>query len=131
VDSAIELMRYIAMSSTLPRIAARDFEWHGRSIRKGDLVMMMIAGGNRDPRVFSEPERLDLARANNDVAMTFAPGLHHCVGHLLAKLQLSEFFGAMVRRFDRAEILEQPSFLPMLVFRNVTALRLRFHPAPD
>ena len=46
-------------------------------------------------------------------------------------LRQSEFFTAMVQRFDRAEILETPDFLPMLVFRNVTGLRLRFHPRAD
>ena len=128
VDNAIELMRYIAMSSMLTRYAAEEFEWRGRQIRKGDQVKIMIAGGNRDPNVFTDPERLDLARTNNDVSLTFSPGLHHCVGHLLAKLQVAEFFTALVQRFDRVEVLEDPSFLPMLVFRNVTELKVRFHP---
>jgi cytochrome P450 len=127
VDCAIELMRYIAMSTTLPRIAAADFEWRGRRIRQGDLVMLMVAGGNRDPRVYSKPESLDFTRSN-DTALTFGPGLHHCIGHLLAKLQLSEFFGALVQRFDGIEFLEEPTFTPALVFRSVTALKLRFNP---
>jgi len=127
VDCAIELMRYIAMSTTLPRIAAADFEWRGRRIRQGDLVMLMVAGGNRDPRVYARPESLDFTRSN-DTALTFGPGLHHCIGHLLAKLQLSEFFGALVQRFDGIEFLEEPTFTPALVFRSVTALKLRFNP---
>jgi cytochrome P450 len=127
VDSSIELMRFIAMSTTLPRIAASDFDWHGRPIRKGDLVMLMVAGGNRDPRVYSQPDVIDLTRSN-DSALTFGPGLHHCIGHLLAKLQLSEFFTALVQRFERVEVLEPPTFTPALVFRSLTALNLRFYP---
>jgi pimeloyl-[acyl-carrier protein] synthase len=127
VDNAIELMRYIAMSTTLPRIAAADFEWHGRRIKQGDLVMLMVAGGNRDPRAYAQPESLDFTR-RNDTALTFGPGLHHCIGHLLAKLQLSEFFGELVQRFDCVEITEEPEFTPALVFRSVTALKLRFNP---
>ncbi len=129
VDCAIELMRYIAMSTTLPRIAAADFDWRGRRIREGDLVMLMVAGGNRDPRVYSEPEMLDFAR-RNDTALTFGPGLHHCIGHLLAKLQLSEFFQELVRRFERVDLVEEPRFTPALVFRSVGSLKLRFHPRP-
>jgi pimeloyl-[acyl-carrier protein] synthase len=127
VDCAIELMRYIAMSTTLPRIAAADFDWRGRRIKQGDLVMLMVAGGNRDPRVYAEPESLDFTR-RNDTALTFGPGLHHCIGHLLAKLQLSEFFQELVQRFDRVEIIEDPQFTPALVFRSVNSLKLRFHP---
>jgi pimeloyl-[acyl-carrier protein] synthase len=127
VDCAIELMRFIAMSTTLPRIAAADFEWRGRRIRQDDLVMLMVAGGNRDPRVYSQPESLDFTRSN-DTSLTFGPGLHHCIGHLLAKLQLGEFFGALVQNFDGIEFLEEPTFTPALVFRSVTALKLRFNP---
>ena len=97
VDSAVELMRYSAMSAGQPRLAAQDFEWRGRKIRKHDLVMLLIAGGNRDPQVFPNPEKLDLTRAN-DQSQTFAPGLHHCIGHLLAKLQL----GRVLCRADAA-----------------------------
>jgi cytochrome P450 len=127
VDAAIEIMRYSAMSTAQPRLAAQDFEWRGRKIHKGDIVMLLIAGGNRDSKVFPNPERLDVTRAN-DQSQTFAPGLHHCIGHLLAKLQLGEFFAALTQRFDRVEVLEEPEFTPNLVFRAVTGLKVRFHP---
>jgi cytochrome P450 len=127
VDAAVELMRYSAMSAGQPRLAAQDFEWRGRKIRKHDIVMLLIAGGNRDPQVFPNPENLDLSRAN-DQSQTFAPGLHHCIGHLLAKLQLGEFFAALTERFDRVEVLEEPEFTPNLVFRGVAGLKVRFYP---
>jgi len=90
----------------------------------------MMAGGNRDPKVFADAERLDLDRSN-DPALTFGPGLHHCIGHLLAKMQMAEFFGSLVQRFDRVELLEEPRFNPNLVFRGVQNLRVRFHPRRD
>jgi len=127
VEAAVEIMRFTAMSAAQPRLAARDFEWRGRRIRQHDLVMLMIAGGNRDPQVFKRPGELDFSR-QNDLSLTFGPGLHHCIGHLLAKLQLSEFFAALTQRFDRVEILQEPEFVPNLVFRGVTQLKVRFHP---
>ena len=126
-EHAIELMRYVAMSTALPRIVAEDFEWRGRRLHQHELVMLVMAGGNRDPRVFTDPERLDFARAN-DAALTFGPGLHHCIGHMLAKMQMSEFFAALTQRFERVELLEEPQFVPNLVFRGVRSLRVRFHP---
>jgi cytochrome P450 len=92
--------------------------------------MLMVAGGNRDPHVYARPDSLDFTRPNG-MALAFGPGLHHCIGHLLAKLQLSEFFSALAQRFDRVEILDEPTFTPALVFRSVTALQLRFHPRID
>ncbi len=127
VDYAVELMRYMAMSTCIPRIVAEDFEWHGRHLKAGQVLMLVIAGGNRDPSEYSDPEVLDFAR-RNDRALTFGPGLHHCIGHLLAKLQLSEFFTALVERFERVEIVEEPEFLPAIVFRTVAGLQTRFHP---
>jgi cytochrome P450 len=130
VNSAVELMRYIAMSAAQPRLAAQDFDWRGHRIRANDIVMLIIAAGNRDPRMFESPERLDLERAALDQALTFGPGTHHCIGHLLAKLQLSEFFNAATQRFERVEVLAEPDWVNNLIFRSVNGLKVRFHPRP-
>lgn len=130
LETSLELMRYIAMSTSQPRIASADFEWHGRSVRRGDIVFLMLAAANRDPRVFSAPEQIDPQR-NLEQSMVFAPGLHHCIGHLLAKMQVSEFFSSMVQRFEGADILEQNlQFLPQVAFRGVQALNVRMRPRP-
>lgn len=127
VEYSMELMRYVAMISAQPRIVAEDFDWQGKHLKKGDVAFLMIAGGNRDPRVFQNPEQLQLGRSS-DESLVFGPGLHHCIGHLLAKMQVSEFFNAMVQRFDSADILEEPRFTSALVFRGLASLKLRFHP---
>jgi cytochrome P450 len=128
LETCLELMRFEAMSTSQPRVAATDFEWHGRQIRKGDFVWLMLAAANRDPRVFSEPEHIDPLR-NNERSMVFAPGLHHCIGHQLAKLQVTEFFGEFVKRFERAELLDpELNFMSQIVFRGVNYLNVRVHP---
>jgi pimeloyl-[acyl-carrier protein] synthase len=127
LDSVLELMRYTAMAAAQNRVASADFEWSGRRIKKGDVVFLMQAAGNRDPRAYDRPEELDLSR-KNDASLTFAPGLHHCIGHLLAKMQLIEFFSALTDNFDGAEILDdEVTFSPILVFRSIPSLHMRFH----
>ena len=124
----LELMRYSAMSTSQPRVAAADFEWHGQKIRQGDFVWLLLAAANRDPRVFADPERLDRAR-DNDRSLVFAPGLHHCIGHLLAKVQVTEFFAELVRRFAGADLLDpELHFMPQIAFRGVYDLRVRLRP---
>lgn len=128
LESCLELMRFVAMSTAQVRVAAADFEWHGKQIHKGDFVWLMLAAANRDPRVFSDPERLDPTR-NNERSMVFAPGLHHCIGHLLAKMQVTEFFGELVRRFSGAELLDpRLDFMSQISFRGLYHLNVRMRP---
>lgn len=124
----VELSRHIAMASAQTRLAAEAFDWHGKSIAKGDLIFLMIAAANRDPRQFKNPEHLDFTR-NNQAAVTFGPGLHHCVGHLLAKMQLGEFFKALFEKFESVTILEREiKFVPSFTFRGLEKLDVKFNP---
>lgn len=128
LECCLELMRYIAMSTAQPRIAAEDFTWHGKQLRKGDLIFLMLAAANRDPRTFENPEAMDVHR-NNERSMVFAPGLHHCIGHLLAKMQVADFFGQLVQRFEGAEILDpRLNFMPQIAFRGLYELNVRMKP---
>lgn len=128
LDCVLEIMRYSAMSAAQPRSALEDFEWGGKLIRRGDPVMLMQAAGNRDPRMYAAPDRLSFEH-QNDRSLTFGPGMHHCIGHLLAKMQLTEFFGSLVQRFERVEVLDQAlDYMPQIIFRGLFALRVRFQP---
>jgi pimeloyl-[acyl-carrier protein] synthase len=127
LDNVMELMRYIAMSIFMARVAAEDFNWNGHNIRKGQFVMLMIAGANRDPAVFTDPDSLDMTRPQ-DANITFAPGLHFCIGHYLAKMQLTEFFPSFLARFEPEMLSAELDFGPSLAFRGLESLRLRLHP---
>jgi pimeloyl-[acyl-carrier protein] synthase len=125
-EVCLELMRYIAMATSQPRIVASDFPWHGKHLKRGDIVFLMLASANRDQRVFQNPQTLDPHR-NNDRSMVFAPGLHHCIGHLLAKMQVEEFFSALVKRFSRAQVLDESlHFMPQIAFRGLYDLHVQF-----
>lgn len=128
LDCVNELMRISAMSAAQARVAVQDFEWGGKQIKSGDAVFLMQAAGNRDPSVFPQPDKIDFGHDNNR-SLVFGPGLHHCVGHLLAKMQLCEFFSQLVRRFDSVDLLdERLDFMPQIVFRGLFRLNVRFHP---
>jgi cytochrome P450 len=129
-NAIMEIMRFIAMSTMMPRVVAQDFEWCGHQLKQGQFVFLMIAGANRDPHAFYDAEKLDLTRPQ-DANMTFAPGLHFCIGHLLAKMQLGEYFPALLRRFD-IELLDQRlDFGLSLSFRGVETLNVRLTPRSD
>jgi pimeloyl-[acyl-carrier protein] synthase len=127
LNAVMELSRYIAMSTEQTRVVAQDFEWHGCQLKQGQIAHLFVAAANRDPRVFTDPEKLDLTRDQSQ-SVTFGPGVHHCIGHLFAKMQLSEFFPEFLDRYESFEVLEELKFAPGIAFRGPVSLRMRLHP---
>ncbi|WP_157219236.1 cytochrome P450 [Flavisphingomonas formosensis] len=125
LEIVTELQRFISMVGGQPRLVYEDFELHGKTIRKGEMVAVMIASANRDPAVFDHADRIDFTRDNRG-SMVFGPGIHFCLGHHLAKMQLTEFLGALVRKVKRIEVLDDAlDFLPVWVFRGVYQMDVR------
>lgn len=119
-----ELMRYVGMVKGMLRIAREDFEWHGKPIRRGDLVFGMNMSGSRDETVWQDPDRIVPSR-NNRMSMAFGAGPHHCLGHLLAKMELAEFFDEAFAHHE-VEILErEPRHINSFAFRGLEGLRVR------
>jgi cytochrome P450 len=81
----------------LPRVAVDDVEIGGKTIRRGDTVVVLLAAANRDPDHFRDPEEFDIHRTDNPF-ISFGFGAHYCLGHALARLESTELFGAL---FDR------------------------------
>jgi cytochrome P450 len=106
------------------RIAREDFEWHGKPIRRGDLVFGMNMSGSRDERVWKDPDAIDPAR-NNTLSMAFGAGPHHCLGHLLAKMELAEFFDEAFAHHDVAILEREFRHINSFAFRGLEGLRVR------
>lgn len=86
-DAIEELLRWDSGLNEMPRYALEDFELHGKSIAKGQVVVLSLLGAHRDPRVFDAPDRLDLRRAPKDL-IGFGYGAHYCIGAPLARAEL-------------------------------------------
>ncbi|MFC5748970.1 cytochrome P450 [Actinomadura rugatobispora] len=95
-----ELLRYVPLGSDtgMPRVAARDVELGGAAIRAGETVLVARPAANRDPSAFPDPEELALDRDGNP-HLAFGHGIHHCLGAHLARLELNEAIGGLLRRF--------------------------------
>ncbi len=88
VDAAIEeSLRLEPAAAVVDRYATSDISVGGVDIRRGDLVVVSLAGANRDPAVFADPDRFDLHRADVRKQLAFAQGPHTCIGLHLARLQ--------------------------------------------
>ncbi|MGB6675358.1 MAG: cytochrome P450, partial [Terriglobales bacterium] len=112
-----EMLRYESPSQHTGRLAPKDVEWEGKVIRKGQAVMAVMAAANRDPNRFPDPDRFDVARADNR-HLAFGYAAHFCFGAALARVEGQEAFEALVRRFPALELQPGP-----LVWRNNLGLR--------
>jgi cytochrome P450 len=85
---------------SVPRYPREDVEIVGVRIPKGEPVTTALAAANRDPRVFTDPERLDILRpASRSAHLGYGHGPHFCLGAALARVQTEEALAGLLRRF--------------------------------
>jgi cytochrome P450 len=99
-----ELLRYVSPVQFVNRNAAKEFELEGFAIPEGQTVFLVLAAANRDPAVFSEPETLDLTRADSGRHLGFGYGFAFCLGAALARLEGEVAFVELARRFPDLEL---------------------------
>ena len=95
-----------------------------REIARGDLVRVSISAANRDPAVFSDPDRLDLDRSSAPRShLAFAHGPHVCLGVHLARLEARTALATLLRRLPSLRLdPSRPSRIEGLVFRKPPTL---------
>jgi cytochrome P450 len=130
IASAVEeFLRYDPPVQATDRIATRDCEIGGKRIRKGSLVVTLLAAANRDPARFPDPERLDLGRQDN-AHLSFSHGAHFCLGAQLARAELQIALGTLLRRFpDFDGDPTTDAWRPSITLRGLTTLPLTLRPS--
>jgi cytochrome P450 family 142 subfamily A polypeptide 1 len=113
VKSAVEeMLRWVTPIQNMNRTAMRDAELGGQRIREGDRMLLLYPSGNRDARVFDEPDRFRIDRNPNDHLAFGGYGRHHCLGAQLARLELRVLFEELLARLDEIELVEPDAALP-------------------
>ncbi len=110
-----EMIRWTSPVKHFARTATRDYELGGRTIRRGEDVMLCYWSANHDEEVFDDPFTFDAGRRPNK-HLAFGFGVHFCLGATLAKMELASLFGALVPRLESVELadpgaLSQSSFV--------------------
>ena len=127
-DNAVEeALRLEPAAAVVDRYATADITLGSAEIRHGDLVTVSLAGANRDPAVFADPDRFDLHRANARQHWSFAVGPHFCVGAQLARAEARAALGALLDRLPGLRLdPARPSAPYGLVFRKPPSLHVRW-----
>jgi cytochrome P450 len=120
-----ELLRYDGPNGAQVRIVQREHELHGKRLKAGERVFILLNAANRDPRAYRDPDRVDLAR-NGPPHLAFGFGLHICLGFPLARLEGQIALPAVLARWPGIELASaRLEWLNSMVFRGMKAMPVR------
>ncbi|TWT47893.1 Biotin biosynthesis cytochrome P450 [Thalassoglobus neptunius] len=107
IPSAVEeCLRYDSPLQFVGRIALEEVAIGSRTIRPGDLVLVMLGSANRDPERFPSPDEFDIARPNNH-HLAFGHGPHFCVGSQLSRMEATIAFRTLLPHMESMKVKTQ------------------------
>jgi cytochrome P450 len=115
------------VESSTSRWAGEDVVFHGRQMRRGDLVRVVLASANRDETRFARADTLDLRRRDNR-HLAFGLGIHYCLGAPLARLEERIALETLFGRYPGLRLAIPPgdlSWRPGVLFRGLRDLPVR------
>jgi cytochrome P450 len=119
-----ELLRYDSSTHQSYRLAREDTELGGQRISKGEQLLVVRGSANRDPEIFTDPDRLDLSRGDTR-HLTFGNGRHICLGSALARMQIRVALRTLFTRSPTLRLAtENLEYYPSLLQRGLKALPL-------
>jgi len=122
-----EIVRMVSPVHSFSRTATQDTEIRGVKIREGQRVLLVYPTANRDPRVFTDPDRFDIDR--NPAHLGFGIGSHFCLGANLARMEMRVAFEELLRRIpDMAYTDGGPVLRPSSLVRSCVHMHVRFTP---
>ena len=113
-----EILRYESPVQRTGRVALHDTEVAGRRLHAGSLIILLLGGANRDPAVFTDPNRFDVQRPDAGENLAFSSGIHYCIGAALARLEGEIGLQALFRRFPALSLAGRPHRRPTRVLRG-------------
>ena len=119
VEEILRLESPVQLSARLARV---DTEVAGRAVAAGELVILYLAGANRDPKVFDDPHRFDITRGNAGKHLSFSGGRHFCLGAALARAEGEVGLRAFFDRYPDARLAGDGSRRDTRVLRGWATL---------
>ncbi|MAD07203.1 MAG: cytochrome P450 [Gammaproteobacteria bacterium] len=123
-----EIIRWQTPLAHMRRIANRDYEINGQTIKQGDKVIMWYLSGNRDERAIENPNEFIIDRARARQHLSFGFGPHRCMGNRLAELQLRILWEEIQQRFHMVEVVGDVERVPSNFVHGYTKMPVVVHP---
>lgn len=125
-NASNEFIRMVSPVIYMRRTALADAEVADQRIAAGEKVIMYYGAANRDPDVFTDPDRLDITRFNADKHIAFGYGPHVCLGKRVAQIQLEEAYRQLLARFPDIEWNGDIDIAPNNFVHAIRRLGVRF-----
>lgn len=116
-----EILRHTPPLHMFTRYVLEDCELYGVRLKQGDVIGLHLGLANHDPRAMPDPQRFDPTRTPvKNVA--FGAGIHFCIGHTLARLEMATAIPMLFARFPSVRMAEQPRFKNAYHFHGLESL---------
>jgi len=125
-----EILRLEASTKHMWRVVATDTELGGVPLLAGSVLLLSYDAANHDPAAFPEPMRCEFHRENASAHLSFGAGIHHCLGALLARKELTIAFERLHARLTDIVIADTVplTYIPSILHRGFEHLHLTFRP---
>jgi cytochrome P450 len=122
-----EIIRWQTPLAYMRRTALADAELGGKTIKKGDKVLMWYVSGNRDSEVIENANSFIIDRERPRQHLSFGFGIHRCVGNRLAEMQLRIVWEEILKRFSFVEVVGQPERVFSSFVKGYVHLPVKLH----
>jgi hypothetical protein len=127
-----ETLRFDPPVQQTGRVALEPLELEGHAVRRGQYVVTLIGGANRDPEVYSQPGEFSIHRETAAEHLAFSSGIHYCLGQPLARLEATIALRMLAERMPglalagpvrrrRTTTIRGPLRLPVTAGRTTSA----------
>ncbi|MEO8812077.1 MAG: cytochrome P450 [Caulobacteraceae bacterium] len=127
VSMVPEIIRWQTPLAHMRRIALEDQELNGKTIRKGDKVVMWYVSGNRDEEAIDNPNAFIIDRPRPRQHLSFGFGIHRCVGNRLAEMQLRIVWEEVLKRWKYVEVMGEPKRVLSSFVKGYEHMPVRIH----
>ncbi|ORW91729.1 cytochrome [Mycobacterium sp. IEC1808] len=121
-----ESMRHSPAVCIAPRTATEDAEFGGYLFPAGTFVVVNTFAANRDPAIYADADRFDIARNDLPAILTFGGGAHYCLGANLARRELAEALTILTRRLSAPHRVGPAPWKSLLGMTGPTTLEIEF-----
>jgi cytochrome P450 len=128
VNMVPEMVRWQTPVAHMRRTALEDIEFGGKTIKKGEKVIMWYVSGNRDETAIENPDAFIIDRPRPRQHLSFGFGIHRCVGNRLAEMQLRIVWEEILKRWRFIEVMEAPRRVFSSFVKGYEYMPVRIHP---
>ncbi|MFC9231019.1 cytochrome P450 [Streptomyces decoyicus] len=119
-DAIEETLRHDPPIHMISRVAPEDTELAGVTVRKNEMVQIMVGAAHHDPDHFASPGVFDISRRASH--LSFGGGIHYCLGNALARLEAECLLTGLLERLPGLRISAPPVWEPRVAFRRLITL---------